>query len=159
MNKRDYNDSQIIMVTEKLRLWAKRKVLPHQVEDFVQSCAVLWFEGRDIRTDFNFLLADWLRENGSYTREGNTPKDALRSAMYDQKHGTAFMFADFKSTDPADHVHDPRVNAFLKKLPQIKRAVVILKFSWSLTSREIAHVLGVSEQRICQMLAELRVKK
>lgn len=153
MTNRDENDKKIVLTAERLRAWAYSHMNLQLVEDFVQDCAILWFEGRSVGVPFQYLLTDYLRSNGHKNKKGNIPDDAMRSAI----HGIKFekLNSPYKLEKKKQ---DPRVAKLLKVLDRDQRIVVILMFCWDFTQREVAHVLGVDEARVSQILKKIRLK-
>lgn len=153
MDPREANDSRIVNETEKIRNWASHRIDPNMLDDFVQDTAMRWFDGRSVDTPYQHLLADYYRRHGRRARQNKDPTDALRNPVY------GFKFANLKSEDKEERREDPRITKLIKSLTQQQRTIIVLKFSWDFTNREIAHVMGVTESRISMILKEIRLKK
>lgn len=111
-----------------LRSWAKART--PQWDDFAQSVAIKWLEGKRLSSSFRHLLIDYMR---SQPRFEEAPERS------------------------AEDVHSI-LNLRLSKmdLTQTERVCLVLTSLWGFSNRETGHVLGLTESRISQILKRIR---
>lgn len=127
------------------------------VEDFASFCTIQWYKGRKMNTAIKFLAVDFLRTKLRYTDE-----EVLEAKKNGKTlRGTKDALGGKENLGLNIEIHGKRVTYAIRetilttlnasKLSTLERAIVILKTQWGFTFKEIGHVFGLSEGRICQM--------
>jgi hypothetical protein len=133
-----------------------RKLSQEQYEDIGSFAVEEWLKGRDPRTSYQHIIIDYLRSHEM--RVGTRgPCDALGQGHHESldpgfgrhiPHGTDFV--EFRG----------RLESFIQGnrngLDPSERCIMILKYFWGLSEKEIGHCLGVSESRISQRISTIQ---
>lgn len=117
------------------------------ISDFGAYCVDQWLSGRNIKTNWNFLAIDFLRQF-SYRNGIRGSSDIMCSTKrvkfdYEQAIGTDS--AELKRFIESSLLRD-------KRLSKSDRMVLILYYEWGFSLKEIGDVIGVSEARTSYML-------
>lgn len=144
---------------EKIRKRAKQKAkqyrLSHEADDFGSYATVKTLEGA--KGSIDQLWIDYLRENYGDTRS-EYRKDQKR--LYPKTVTDRSLLVAPDSTDA--NVDFGFIQRFLCDnggwFSSRDRAVMTLKYQWSLSNTEIAEAFGITVSRVSQILGELETR-
>jgi hypothetical protein len=157
-SKLNLSDSELRKKVERLRVFAKVNGCDDQTsDDFSQNCAELWLSGkRDLKTNFSWLLTDYLRLNGRKTRKGKLQTDALLGAAHFESESELqnVVLKYIKGHSEPTRGLQLLPEKFLSSLNTIERLTIILRFVWEFKNVQIAYCLGVTDSRVAQIVGE-----
>lgn len=100
-----------------------------------------------------FAVIDYLRANGFAQKSGvGMLEPVLLRGANEEQEASHFR----KVVDPNSGYEEiaTELRGVLDKLPRHDRSLLLLRFRWALSQRELGDLLGVTESRVCQMLGE-----
>lgn len=150
------NDEEIIKWKNSAEAYFKKaypKLCEEHLSDFGAYCVEQWLSGRDPRTSREFLAIDYLRSFANCTRNGRLRFHASTAG--------AIPFGPETDVDERLGRDSHELGRFIessalrdRRLSQKQRIVLILYYEWGLDLKEIGDVMGVSESRVSQVLAQ-----
>lgn len=167
-------DENLVDSVKKVTAWFKsrygRKVEPQIFEEFEGWVCEQYLSGRSLKTNYEWIAIDFLRKFALRTgARGGT--DALHQpgrvggedseSIFENNKQTAEKYRGPDSLDKSKRRGS--LGAYLERCRDLRlsaRLILILRYEWEFTLREIGYVMGVSESRVSQMHDEiLRAQK
>jgi hypothetical protein len=165
----------------KAYLYGRRRVKDDHARDFAAWTSLKILEGRFPKTPLRMLFVDWLRETRGETRRGERyrPNEALKAVnraevikTVEDHHNMDEALSRLSLNQSAisairlqplggfSHKIDRKIQAAIgrHKRAEQYRAFFILHYIWGMNKRDLAHVFGLSEARIGQIMNELNAR-
>lgn len=134
---------------KKVQLYLNR-VWPHgDVDDIMQDVMLKWQEHRgEVHQTVEQAVIDVLRKTGPVKKSGRKNEDLTHQELREVIPDRALPFAERL-------IVKTEVEKLLRPMHGIDKALLMLKYFWGFTQREIAQCFGVTEARISQRITTL----
>jgi DNA-directed RNA polymerase specialized sigma24 family protein len=119
-------------------------------EDFGSFCVIQWIEGRNINTNIEYLLIDYLRQNHTPRKRKDKKKvlgyDVMRKDMLEFFPATSTLKAQ-DDISPFEAITSIATN---KYLTDKEKEILILSYRWGFSVNEIKKMIGSNTTAVYQ---------